>query len=421
MKRVNQLHDEPEFYDTLSNNCTTNIVRHINTLAPDRVPHDYRVLLARLCRQPGLRAGPDRQLAAALPRPAAGPASTTWPSAIATTRISRSGSAGKTRRTRSCAGLVRAGEGWLERATETAAPQAEQRLRWAGHVVLFERSHLRSARLQSLAHAAGVGRDSPVHRLGLCLEHLQPAADAGARRRRQRRRRLDAAAGRRGSSPWRSSSWASRRRSPASGWSASGRGPSASVAALCWGGGFLLGGLGIWLHQLWLLYLGYGVIGGCGLGLGYVSPVSTLIRWFPDRRGMAAGMAIMGFGGGAIIAAPFKEQLDRALLSRRRVPRRCGRRRARHAEAAGDSPIVGGQRREVVVVGASEVARCSCPGPQGVYVVGTGRSGRGRDVSRARRRLLRGDARWRRSRIAFPRPAGSPPAGRRRRAARPAA
>ncbi len=77
-----------------------------------------------------------------------------------------------------------------------------------------------------------------------------------------------------------------------------------TVAAVCWGGGFLLGAAGIWWRQLWLLYLGYGVIGGCGLGLGYVSPVSTLIRWFPDRRGMAAGMAIMGFGGGAIIGVP---------------------------------------------------------------------------------------------------------------------
>ena len=63
------------------------------------------------------------------------------------------------------------------------------------------------------------------------------------------------------------------------------------------------------VHQLWLVYLGYGVLGGCGLGLGYVSPVSTLIRWFPDRRGMATGMAIMGFGGGAMIATPIKEAL----------------------------------------------------------------------------------------------------------------
>src|SRR5439155_12710282 len=82
-----------------------------------------------------------------------------------------------------------------------------------------------------------------------------------------------------------------------------------TVAACCWGGGFLVGSLGIWLHQLWLLYLGYGVIGGCGLGLGYVSPVSTLLKWFPDRRGMATGMAIMGFGGGAIIGAPLIDGL----------------------------------------------------------------------------------------------------------------
>ena len=76
------------------------------------------------------------------------------------------------------------------------------------------------------------------------------------------------------------------------------------VSACLWGGGFLVGSLGIFYHQLFLVYLGYGVMGGCGLGLGYVSPVSTLIRWFPDRRGMATGMAIMGFGGGAMIGAP---------------------------------------------------------------------------------------------------------------------
>ena len=69
------------------------------------------------------------------------------------------------------------------------------------------------------------------------------------------------------------------------------------VSACCWGGGFIVGGIGIITGHLWLIYLGYGVIGGCGLGLGYVSPVGTLIRWFPDRRGMATGIAIMGFGG----------------------------------------------------------------------------------------------------------------------------
>ena len=76
------------------------------------------------------------------------------------------------------------------------------------------------------------------------------------------------------------------------------------VAACCFGSGFWLSALGVSLHQIWLVYLGYGVLGGIGLGLGYVSPVSTLIKWFPDRRGMATGMAIMGFGGGAMIGAP---------------------------------------------------------------------------------------------------------------------
>src|SRR5277367_6700078 len=76
------------------------------------------------------------------------------------------------------------------------------------------------------------------------------------------------------------------------------------VSALCFGGGFLVSAVGIHLHQLWIIYLGYGVLGGCGLGIGYISPVSTLIKWFPDRPGMATGMAIMGFGGGALIAAP---------------------------------------------------------------------------------------------------------------------
>src|SRR5271167_2620589 len=76
------------------------------------------------------------------------------------------------------------------------------------------------------------------------------------------------------------------------------------IAALCFGGGFIVSAVGIHFHELWLLYLGYGVLGGCGLGIGYISPVSTLIKWFPDRPGMATGMAIMGFGGGALIAAP---------------------------------------------------------------------------------------------------------------------
>jgi MFS family permease len=81
------------------------------------------------------------------------------------------------------------------------------------------------------------------------------------------------------------------------------------VAALCFGGGFMISAVGIAQHQLWLLYLGYGALGGCGLGIGYISPVSTLIKWFPDRPGMATGLAIMGFGGGALIAAPMSVAL----------------------------------------------------------------------------------------------------------------
>ena len=76
------------------------------------------------------------------------------------------------------------------------------------------------------------------------------------------------------------------------------------TAALCWAGGFFVSAIGVYAHNLWLIYLGYGVLGGIALGIGYISPVSTLIKWFPDRPGMATGMAIMGFGGGAFIASP---------------------------------------------------------------------------------------------------------------------
>ncbi|MCY4211144.1 MAG: OFA family MFS transporter [Gammaproteobacteria bacterium] len=146
------------------------------------------------------------------------------------------------------------------------------------------------------------------------------------------------------------------------------------VSACCWGGGFIIGGIGIVTHQLWLLYLGYGVLGGCGLGLGYVSPVSTLIRWFPDRRGMATGMAIMGFGGGAMIGAPLKEFFIRhyyrapdylGAVTDLELVTRAGRRFAE----------VGGELREVVVIGANEVAQMVVPGAQGVYLVGTGSAG----------------------------------------------
>ncbi len=146
------------------------------------------------------------------------------------------------------------------------------------------------------------------------------------------------------------------------------------VSAICWGGGFLVGSVGIASHQLWLVYLGYGVLGGIGLGFGYVSPVSTLIRWFPDRRGMATGMAIMGFGGGAMIGAP----LIRWLLGVfSKAPDYLGPESAvklitengrRFAETAAG-------KIEVVVASASQAAALPGGGDAGVYVVGTGNTG----------------------------------------------
>lgn len=84
---------------------------------------------------------------------------------------------------------------------------------------------------------------------------------------------------------------------------------AAVVSAFCWCGGMVFSAVGIYYHQFWMMLLGSGVIGGIGLGLGYISPVSTLIKWFPDRRGMATGMAIMGFGGGAMIGSPLAATL----------------------------------------------------------------------------------------------------------------
>ncbi|MEA2379378.1 MAG: hypothetical protein QOD13_3285 [Thermoleophilaceae bacterium] len=79
------------------------------------------------------------------------------------------------------------------------------------------------------------------------------------------------------------------------------------TAATCWSLGFVIAALGVATDQLWLVYLGYGGLGGIGLGIGYISPVSTLIKWFPDRPGLATGLAIMGFGGGALIASPLSQ------------------------------------------------------------------------------------------------------------------
>lgn len=148
------------------------------------------------------------------------------------------------------------------------------------------------------------------------------------------------------------------------------------VSTLCWSGGFIIGGVGIATSQLWLLYLGYGVIGGCGLGLGYVSPVSTLIRWFPDRRGMATGMAIMGFGGGAMIA---KFMIDPLIRFYHQLPEYLGTVDALNLvtdHGTGRRMIeTASGLQEVVIVGANDVANMIVQGQQGVYLAGTGTVG----------------------------------------------
>ncbi len=168
------------------------------------------------------------------------------------------------------------------------------------------------------------------------------------------------------------------------------------VSACCWGGGFLIGALGIYMQELgvqislslpmfssepivlqlglYLLYLGYGVIGGIGLGLGYVSPVSTLIRWFPDRRGMATGMAIMGFGGGAMIA---KISIDKLLAKFYKAPEYLGDVDSLDlvTEAGRRFVEISGNLTEVVIVTANDIAKMIVPSDPGVYIVGTGSSG----------------------------------------------
>jgi len=147
-----------------------------------------------------------------------------------------------------------------------------------------------------------------------------------------------------------------------------------TVSAICWGGGFIVGGIGILTGELWLLYFGYGVIGGCGLGLGYVSPVGTLIRWFPDRRGMATGIAIMGFGGGAMIA---KFMIEPFIKIYYKAPEYLGTVDTVEliTESGRRLVEIAGELREVVVVGVNDLAGMYAPGPEGVYLVGTGTVG----------------------------------------------
>ena len=154
-----------------------------------------------------------------------------------------------------------------------------------------------------MAGAPGGAGYPPLHRTGVFLQRIQDSADPApwrvplvARRLETVTNRVDFLARDRDAGSFRGDVW-----------KMAGRG-GAEEGDVCLGDCFALGFyvsyLGVTAHQLWLIYLGYGVIGGTGLGLGYISPVSTLIKWFPDRPGLATGMAIMGFGGGAMIGSP---------------------------------------------------------------------------------------------------------------------
>ena len=254
--------------------------------------------------------------------------------------------------------------------------------------------HDRQAGLQSLAGSAGGAGDPSVHRHGLWLQRVlaaaRPHGRGGDRRAQADRlsRRRDDVLGKLaitahalfatdcdwtqfdlgwmftlffvvlGSSAAIWGGWLERV-GPAQG--GPGRGGAAGAAASS------SRRFGVYIHQLWLMWLGSGVIGGIGLGLGYISPVSTLVKWFPDRRGMATGMAIMGFGGGAMIGSPLANILMNGALSRpatHRLParladamrastsaRRCyfvlhGRRRVRLPRSAGRAGVrTAGRRR----------------------------------------------------------------------------
>ena len=147
------------------------------------------------------------------------------------------------------------------------------------------------------------------------------------------------------------------------------------VASSCFVGGFLISALGCYTGQFWLVVLGYGFVGGIGLGIGYISPVSTLIKWFPDRPGLATGIAIMGFGGGALIASPLTTPAARR-VRRHRQGRDGGGRRA-------DVPRDGHPLRGLHVgrVAARPGARRTGGGPRAGRRPPTRRAGRHGDVS----------------------------------------
>lgn len=142
-----------------------------------------------------------------------------------------------------------------------------------------------------------------------------------------------------------------------------------------YGSGMLLGAAGVYMHQLPLLYLGYGAIAGCGMGIAYLPPVATLIRWFPDRRGLATGMAICGFGGGAVFIVSLKKML---LANNFIAPEYLGKASDIITKRSEDGSLlaqVGNKWSEVVSVTTNEVSHISSALQDGIYLVGTGSTG----------------------------------------------
>lgn len=142
------------------------------------------------------------------------------------------------------------------------------------------------------------------------------------------------------------------------------------MGSVAFGGGFALGGLGVLLNNLPLLYLGFGVLAGTGIGLSYVPPVATLLRWFPDRRGMATGLTLMGFGGGALVSTPYMTWLINKF---RRAPEYLGSTADVATIKEGGKRFVemGGEMREVVVAKATDIAQLNMPGlHEGEHEVG---------------------------------------------------
>ena len=146
------------------------------------------------------------------------------------------------------------------------------------------------------------------------------------------------------------------------------------VAGMCFGGGLMLGGLGVALHSLPLLYLGYGILGGTGVGLAYTPPVQALIQWFPDRKGLASGMTIAGFGSGALVFTPLANKLMQFFSQPPEYLGPCGS----VSTIVQDGRMfadLGGKLTEVVTANAYEISKLASAMPEGVYVVGTGSTG----------------------------------------------